>query len=742
MPFARVGAMPPPSRYDGQVSSAPQQQQQDVGGRPSRRQKGITMEDLKKQTAMRLAQEHHQVPPGVPKTAAVSGDPRTRHPVVTPQTLAARRIAAAAAHAPSTSRDVPVPHYQRLHHQQQHHSSPMVHHIPNTVDPPGMSYGASPQYDQGANINKNPTRHKNPRQAKFAEMQMAEQHQQSINVTSNRFQQEQQRSQYSRPSSAPLLPANPLSSNSSAYNSAAGNLGSGNGQSSSTSKLPHGLTVNELKEMTKARLQAEAADKMSTSTGSAVVEMETRDPSSAGFDAMQSNYGQSMPSLDRSGHVVPSQVHTNSMGFDHGSSFRQPAQVSPIPSSLHGFGQSTSSSSFNDTLAQDPSRTVAGNRGRVDSYPDSNWDNASVTSHNSTVASEYLGSESAFSSGVNGYGQLDDPSAMSLGRTQSYPLGSNGRSTAVSSEMVSRENTPTNSIPSPIGTSYFEPSASAMNQNRQRAMTLSPRPGLSLLHEDRPGFCEDELGIPSFSSGSRHARQQLTARSRRSFSPILQPQAYASDSSLGAGGNYGSNNNLPGGVLGGNIMENRPRTSSTASLPAISHTAEEFALDGHGTSRRSSDNVTMRGPTISEHSAIHSGGDALLGSSSIYGSGVDGRSHQTSSVFRNDYGGIPAPPGLGHDNIGMPGSGHNPLVPRAGSLDGMGSNRVRASTWAAAPASDMFGSSSGLYDYNGDDTLAGDLASILKLSGAEEKPDADRSGMLFSDMPSSFLGRS
>lgn len=33
------------------------------------------------------------------------------------------------------------------------------------------------------------------------------------------------------------------------------------GANSSSNKLPHGLTVHELKEMTKARLQAEAAEK-------------------------------------------------------------------------------------------------------------------------------------------------------------------------------------------------------------------------------------------------------------------------------------------------------------------------------------------------------------------------------------------------------------------------------------------------------------------------------------------------
>jgi hypothetical protein len=489
--------------------------------------------------------------------------------------------------------------------------------------------------------------------------------------------------------------------------------------------------------MTKARLQAEAADKMSMSSGassdrppsSSLADMEHREAStnSGAFDATQANYGRTMSLrgvLDgmSDSRMIPIQVQT--MSFDQPSSFRQPAQVSPIPTTLQGFGHSAFSSSFNDAAAQDPSRTYVGVRSRVDSYPDSNWENASVTSHNSTVASEYLGSESAFSSGVNGFAQMDDPSGMA------YPLGSNGRSTAFSAEFTSRENTPT-SISSPIGTSYFESLASTMNQNRQRAMTLSPRPGLSLLHEDRPGFSEDELAIPSFASRG-HVRQQLTARSRRSFSPILQPQAFSSD---GLGGSFGSGN-LPGLIVG-NTIENRARTASAVSLPPISHTAEEFAMDAGGSGlRMSSDNGSLRGTPIQEYYAVsNSRGDALLGPSSLY-RGLERRSYHTSSVFRNDNGRIPAPPGLGHGDVGS-----NPLVARAASLDNLGSNRARAATWAATPTSDVFGPSSGLYDCNGDDALAGDLASILKLSGAEEKPDVDRPLGMFSDTPTSFLGR-
>ena len=125
-------------------------------------------QDLKKQTALRLAQEQQQgqAIPGPPTTAAVASDPRTKHPVVTPQTLAARRLASSMPHvnAQSVNRETTPVHYQRLHHPH----NPMVHHIPNTADSsPGIvpAYGASSYYDQSPHVGKNP-RGRNGRPAK------------------------------------------------------------------------------------------------------------------------------------------------------------------------------------------------------------------------------------------------------------------------------------------------------------------------------------------------------------------------------------------------------------------------------------------------------------------------------------------------------------------------------------------------------------------------------------------------
>lgn len=501
--------------------------------------------------------------------------------------------------------------------------------------------------------------------------------------------------------------------------------------------------MHELKEMTKARLQAEAAEKMSTGGGSGpnfpsncnVVELETRETSA--FNGVTSLQQQQQQSNNHN-NMYSLQPNSFQQGYDDGQSMHsdptsiRPAQVSPPSPAMHGFlpaGHGYGNENNNNTLA---GHLSAGNRARVDSYPESNWESASVTSHNSTAS--YLGSESAFSAGVgggNGAGFSQGGDDQSLGRTQSYPAGFN-RTVACNQDMPSRENTPT-SVPSPLGSSYFD-SAGSLGQNRQRAMTLSPRPGggLSLLHEDRPGFSEEDLAIPSFSS-SRHVRQPLPNRSRRSFSPIMQPQPFGIETMAAYGGGSSA-----AGVIGGGLHENRPRTSSAVSLPAISHTAEEFALDpnidGGASSRRSSDCVGIRSFPIQEHEAnsLITGTPGFLGSASLYG-GSDPGTHTSSvsGVFRHDFSGMPAPPGLEHPSVlSLPRMDHLSSV-SSGNTDSIGSNRVRASTW------DVFGSStsaSSLHQYTvAEDTLAGDLASILKLSGAEEKVDVDRPPGMFGD---------
>jgi len=442
---------------------------------------------------------------------------------------------------------------------------------------------------------------------------------------------------------------------------------------SSNRKLCHGLTVYELKEMTKARLQAEAAE---NNPGGNIAH---GTDSSRAFESVPSGYSQSM-----SPHTQQMQSQSALPGSS--SYFRQPVQVSP-PSPAFPIYQQIQFESASQYLNRAP-----GNRSRNDTYPESNWESASVTSHNSTVASDYLGSESAFA----GHSQNgDDQSRISLPKAQSCPVVS------------SREGTPT-SLLSPLPPSLYE-------DNRQRAMTLSPRPGLSLLHEDRPGFNDESLGIPSFSS-SRQNRQQFLTRSKRSFSPITKhngSQGFTSD-------RFSSFGNNRGGFVGGSIHENRARTSSAVSLPAISHTYEEFALDSYVS------NPSKSTESIQEHYASSLAGKSenLVTTSGFYGNCSDAMS-SSSLVFRDEYGVLPAPPGLGPNNGLASASLMDPMAARVGIVDGLPpsseNNRVRAATWVAG--SSVCGANTGLYDSMADDTLSGDLASILKLSGAEEKDE-------------------
>merc|ERR1712113_365585 len=102
--------------------------------------------------------------------------------------------------------------------------------------------------------------------------------------------------------------------------------------------------------------------------------------------------------------------------------------------------------------------------------------------------------------------------------------------------------------------------------NRQRALTLSPRPVLSLLHEDRPIISGEQLTMPSFSSSQRHP---MNVRGLSSNYSNLVGASFSSE-------NLGFGQASPG-IIGRALPDsfNRPRTSSAVSLPAISNTAEE-----------------------------------------------------------------------------------------------------------------------------------------------------------------------
>lgn len=386
-------------------------------------------------------------------------------------------------------------------------------------------------------------------------------------------------------------------------------------------KLPHGLTVHELKEMTKARLQAEAA-------------AERRDVSSP-------ERFSPVPTLVRASHDnremhLPVMVPSPPPQIPHPNYVRTVLSPFSEPKKLQPPGDSWSHDSRNE-----------------------GWENGSV----STQTSEYYGSEQAFGGAASFNGE-----EFGFNRARSFSANS---VTGQTRDLVS-----TRDVASPaMGQSQSPYYDQNFAPNRRRAATLSPRLGLSYVHEDRPVFHVDEIqGVPSFHS-SRLLNATLPNRT------ALDPFIDHSDSFYGT---QDSSLNLR------SFDGNRIRTSSAVSLPAISHTGEEFAHD---------DTANLSGFVgTSSH---------LMNSSAVTG---------LSDVFHDSANhGVPAPPGFLVDQAS--------LLP---SAERFSEPRARASTWASSKDGlGLFGS--GLLERGHDDILVEDLASILKLSGAEERDNLQMS---------------
>jgi len=374
-------------------------------------------------------------------------------------------------------------------------------------------------------------------------------------------------------------------------------------------KLPHGLTVHELKAMTHARLHAESTDKRELNSP------ETLLPSTA------------RESVEYRDAHAPS-----------------PTMSSPTPS----YGRPTYQDS---SLIQHESWSH-------DSRNET-WDNGSV----STQTSDFIGSDHVYAPSFNG----DDGSVRNL-----------------SFQELPRDTSPAfGQSQSPYFDSSFAP-------NRRRAATLSPRVGLSHLHEDRPVLPGQESpGLPSFRSRALSPANLAPRATVGAFVPHHEHQSNQAVLSRG--------------------IDNRLRTSSTTSLPPYSNTADEFALEtGLPTCLNGFSSLPEERP----------------------GSNVTG----LSDVFRGTPQAQVAPP------PGMTDLCHRGI----GSLDTFAEQpRDRASTWGAqdlrlastwadpssSSASNVFGpgviGGQSQQQANGD-SLAGDLASILKLSGATEGSSLQR----------------
>lgn len=217
--------------------------------------------------------------------------------------------------------------------------------------------------------------------------------------------------------------------------------------------------------------------------------------------------------------------------------------------------------------------------------------------------------------------------------------------------------------------------------NRCRASTVSPRPNHLLIREDRPLH-----PIPALPS-------DLNAPNLRRH-PNPSPAAFATDRIIY--GNRARTASAP------HVDHNRVRSSSTLSLPASSRTAEEFSSTVYVRSFddiREDSSVTGLSDVFRESSLSCSTLQGFGSANSSMGLGtnpggniIGNNRHRAMTNF-----GI-----IGQDLVGSDLTG------------GSGSDmRIRASTWGGC---DVFGGSSDLSE---------DLASILKLSGAEHKDDED-----------------
>jgi hypothetical protein len=433
------------------------------------------------------------------------------------------------------------------------------------------------------------------------------------------------------------------------------------------SKFPHGLTVQELKEMTKARLQAEAS----------TVDLRVDNESST-------RGGRNLQTPEPFG---PSSTVNN-------------AQASPVSPGFHV------SNSPRDGWSQ----------GATDA-----WDNASV----STCASDaYLSSEQYLSNGSTQ--NFDDyNNATAFVRSRSYPVSASNSGNC-SFDVPSQ----VHAFSSNNHHTYYDGSSSygGAAANRRRAQTMSPRIGLSYVHEDRPVVGDaasmhhhnlvsfpQEQQAPHSKHQHQPCRQQqqrpLAVPSLSAFTPspfryggIHSNNGTTAINNANSGGIYG------GGDVGGGDSNNRQRAFSTTSLPsATSTTADEFGICS---SSSSSHRFASPFGAVREDAPL-AAPPPPTGLAEVFRGSGSGLSSSSSTALPPS-GLICGTQGLSISTVSS--GGH--LYP-----GNIGDSRNRSATWSEpASSADIF---SGLLC---NEQLSDDLASILKLSGASEDKTSSSSG--------------
>eukprot|EP00529_Nitzschia_sp_RCC80_P014447 CAMPEP_0113468232 /NCGR_PEP_ID=MMETSP0014_2-20120614/15243_1 /TAXON_ID=2857 /ORGANISM="Nitzschia sp." /LENGTH=718 /DNA_ID=CAMNT_0000360603 /DNA_START=46 /DNA_END=2202 /DNA_ORIENTATION=- /assembly_acc=CAM_ASM_000159 len=609
MPFARVGpyAGGGPGVDGGgnrPRSSSSSGKNTHNNGDGGGRSKGITMEDLKKQTALRLAKKHRASGGGGRGRSNSTGG---RHRMESPhQMYSSKNIPAPRPHPTG-----PIPQSNHIGHQspyvysqdqQQQQQQPGGYYNPphiggappyNGGGPVGGMYGSG----HGGGGYPAPPHPELQHGAGGSSSQMTTGH-------SSQFDQQQQHNpSYQQRYSPPLqyqgqYPANhpsyqtqppssghvlvpsqltvatasglqPLGSAQSNMADSSNIKGGGRSGNSGKNKLPHGLTVHELKEMTKARLQAEAGDKPENGPDSIAA---------ASSSSTSSTIDRSL--VGTSPHP-PVTTNTNS-----GVIVGRHTQPSPLP----GVG----APSF-----------------RPVTHRSDTWDSASVASYNSTAGfSDNFGSAESVVSDVGSH-------AGNRNRSFTYPAVQVPESENFGANLnLSREsysNPPSaQASPSKAGLGGYSQGQysfdAAVGGNRRRAVTLSPNAGSIL--EDRPHHYGSTIGtdnliIPSFSSNASGERTAVQTHQQRGYSPVLGQLGL---SVLGS--------------VGGDILDDGFRRSTgtdIAGAPSLSRveatTPERHSLNDLPTTRAS-------GAAQRDHPSVAVGPPGFASSGSLFHSGT------------------------------------------------------------------------------------------------------------------------
>lgn len=563
------------------------------------------MEDLKKQTALRLAQEQNESP--LHQHIYVSGGGRQQQlGVIRPCNLNNNNYA-----VPST--DLPVTYPRQVQNNQDYQSQQQQQHTRDGVsnddtDLRHLQHLTSQERQQYCDQQQKPFRYfdgsvynqtsymlpqdQNAIPRNVSEHQFLESHH-AGNYTQSIDQQMMSRStQPLQPASTVCVPPNSMhlkhQQPPTSYSPDGSQLSTmtRNNPNTLKTKLPHGLTVYELKEMTKARLQSEAAEKSNEYSDIQALARDRVSP--LDFDS-----GEAM----RERAFSRDSSSAGRINNNHVTSYLQHHQVAPkvVQTQLQSQPQMLQTGLHQSSVLG--GGNVPSNF-RVSTSRNDTWDSTSVASHNSTIYSENLGSETA--SEVGSFGPTNHRN-----RSFTYPAVQCFQPLDVSTTFTSNgfKESRSFSNPSPVQASPHRGSGmiggqslfnAAVGGNRRRAVTLSPNTGSIL--EDRPlrynnTDSGDRLEIPNFSSGMSDSTSLSagppTQTLQRDYSPVLEQLG------LGLDNSYLSNRNETSGVFRSVAVKNG------SPLPGISQigSREHDGLQSFSTTNNPS-NLFRGAPTI------------------------------------------------------------------------------------------------------------------------------------------------